>query len=180
MKQLYFVRHGFSEMNKAHQWSGHIDTPLTPEGHEQAKRAGQKAKAEGLSFDIIVSSPLLRAHHTAQHIAKHVNYPSENILLNDLLKERHYGKLEGKRHNIRTVAPYMLDESYLDKFGGETLAQLQKRADDTLELLVSLDHDTVLVVAHGAFGRAFYRSVNNLPITHRHTRFKNAEIVRFL
>lgn len=180
MKHLYFVRHGISEFNKKHLWSGHTDTLLAPEGHKQAQKAGKQAERQGLHFDFIVSSPLARARHTAEYIAEHTGYPPENIVLNDLFKERHYGKLEGKRHNIRTVAPYMVNESSIDKHGGETLAELQARADKALEFLYSLKGDSILVVAHGSFGRALYRAAKNLPLHHRHTRFKNAEIVRFI
>lgn len=180
MRYLYFVRHGLSEMNKLHQWSGHTDTPLAPEGHEQAKEAGKKARNEGLHFDLIVSSPLQRARHTAEYIAAHTNYPPEKIIFSDLFKERNYGKLEGKRHNIRTVAPYILSEAAIDKHTGESLAELQERADKALAYLRGLDYETILVVAHGTFGRALYRAANDLPVHHRQTRFKNAEIVKFL
>lgn len=182
MKYLYFVRHGLSEMNKQNRWSGYTDTPLAAEGHEQAKNAGLTAKQQGLYFDIIVSSPLQRARHTAKHIAAHVGYPHEKIVIHDLFKERHFGSLEGTNAlSLLTGAKYLLDESSIDKHEGvETLDELQKRADDAFQYLQKLEYDTVLVVSHGAFGRALYRSVNNLPITTRKVRYNNAEIIKFL
>ena len=180
MKYLYFVRHGLSEMNKQGTWSGNTDTPLAPKGHEQAKAAGLRAKQQGLAFDAIVSSPLQRAHHTAQHIATHTGYDHDKIVLNDLLKERGFGALEGTR-NIKAGAEYLLSEQNIDKYDNvESLENLQKRADQALAYLQSLDYDTVLVVAHGAFGRALYRAVNQLPITQRNVKFHNAEIIKFL
>jgi probable phosphoglycerate mutase len=180
MKRLYFVRHGLSEMNIRGEMSGHIDTPLTPEGHEQAKRAGQKAREQGISFDIILSSPLQRAHDTAKHIARHVDYDENAIELHDFLKERHYGVLEGSK-SIYVDPRYMIDESVIDKHEGvEPLHEMQERANKAIEHIKSLDHDTVLIVAHGAIGRALYRAVNNLPINKRNIRYKNAEIVRFI
>ena len=182
MKYLYFVRHGLSEMNKQNQWSGHTDSPLSPEGHEQAKNAGLTAKQQGLYFDLIVTSPLQRAHHTAKHIATHLGYPHENIMVNDLFKERHFGSLEGTNAlSLLIGARYLLDESSIDKHEGvETLIELQKRANKAFQYLQSLEHDTVLVVSHGAFGRALYRSAHNLPLTKRRMRYNNAEIVKFL
>lgn len=180
MKYLYFIRHGLSEMNKQGTWSGHTDTPLAPEGHEQAKRAGLQAKSQGLAFDIILSSPMQRAHHTAQHLATHTSYSHDDIVLLDLLKERRFGSLEGTR-NIQAGAEYLLGEKHIDKYPNvESLQDLQKRADEAYAYLQTLDHNTVLVVAHGAFGRALYRSVNNLPIHTRNVKFQNAEIVKFL
>lgn len=169
-------------MNKQNRWSGHTDTPLAPEGHEQAKKAGIKAQQEGLIFDIIVSSPLQRAHNTAQHIATHTGYPHETIVLHDLFKERNFGALEGTHAlNLKTSVKYLLDESAIDSLeGAETLAELQQRANKAYTYLQTLDHETVLVVAHGAFGRALYRSVHNMPITKRNVRYQNAEVVRFI
>lgn len=168
-------------MNKQGVFAGSTDTPLAPEGHEQAKIAGQHARTQGLSFDVIVSSPLQRAHHTAQHVATHTEYPHDKIILDDRFKERNYGVLEGGRAKSMIGARYYLDESAIDHHEGvESLQDLQKRADEALAYLQSLDHDTVLVVAHGAFGRALYRAVNNLPITKRDVRYANAEITQFI
>lgn len=180
MKQLYFIRHGLSELNKVNAMAGHTDTPLTKEGHQQAKLAGQKARERGMSFDIIVSSPLQRAHHTASHVAAAINYPPEQIEINKLFKERNFGSVEGKPIE-KIGVDYVADESAIDHLPKvETLEQLQQRANRALDYLHNLGHDTVLVVAHGSFGRALYRAVNNLPITERNIRYQNAELIRFI
>ena len=181
MKQLYFVRHGESEFNLANKFAGTSDTVLTEKGHKQAKQAGKDIQQQGMSFDIIVSSPLKRAQHTARHIASATGYPRAKIELNPLFQERHYGSLEGM--NAKTVlgARHFFDESAIDDHEEvETLQDFQQRATRALEYLRSLDHETVLVVAHGAFGRALYRAINDLPITERDIRYKNAELVKFI
>jgi phosphohistidine phosphatase len=38
---------------------------LTPAGHEQARRLGDRLRAEGMQPDAVLSSPLLRARETA-------------------------------------------------------------------------------------------------------------------
>ncbi len=38
---------------------------LTAEGHEQARRLGERLRAEGITPDAVLSSPLLRARETA-------------------------------------------------------------------------------------------------------------------
>jgi phosphohistidine phosphatase len=38
---------------------------LTREGHEQARRLGEKLRADGIEPDAVLSSPLLRARETA-------------------------------------------------------------------------------------------------------------------
>lgn len=181
MKHLYFIRHGESEMNTKSLFAGYSDTPLTEKGHGQAKEAGKKLSSEGLSFDIIVSSPLQRAHDTAKHVARAVGYPHEEIKTMDILKERYYGELEGRSSKTPTGARHYFDEAAIDELENvETLRQFQDRANKVLDYLNSLDHETVLVVAHGALGRALYRAVNELPIEKRDIRYKNAELVKFI
>jgi broad specificity phosphatase PhoE len=178
MKHLYFARHGVSEMNQKNFWSGDINTPLAPEGHEQAKRAGDQAKATGLKFDLIISSPLDRAYDTAKHIAESVQYPVESILVNELFKERHLGRLEGTPRKYFVALRYITNEASVDKYGAEPFADLQKRAEKALAYLHTLPEESILVVAHSAFGRALYNAVHNSR--KRKTAFKNAEIVKFI
>ncbi len=180
MKQLYFVRHGESEFNKAHKWTGSTDSPLTEKGHDQAKKAGKNLREQGLAVDIILSSPLTRAHQTAHHIASALEYPPENIKLHSSLVERSFGDLEGRK-DLVTATRYLLDESAIDDFPNvESLEALQKRADQMLEELHKLPHDTILVVGHGAFGRALRRSVAKKPLHVRGKTFSNAEAERLL
>lgn len=181
MKYLYFVRHGMSELNKENKWAGRTDTPLTAEGHEQAIVAGKRAKQQGLVFDIILSSPLQRAHDTAKHIAAYTDYPDEDIVLKDFLRERSFGSLEGTSILQTVTVKYLLNEALIDTYDQvEPLVALQKRADDAYQYLQSLTQDTVLVVAHGAFGRALHRSIHGLPLTQRVKRYSNAEMRQLL
>lgn len=181
MKQLYFVRHGLSEMNKKNVWSGQTDTPLTPKGHEQAKLLGQHIQMKGLSFDLIVSSPLQRAHDTAKHIATYSKYPPDDIVTHDLFKERYFGSLEGTSKLSLHSIEYILNESAIDKYeGAEPLSELQRRADEAHQYVLSQGKNSVLVVAHGAFGRALYRSINGLSLSAKNIRYKNAHLVRFI
>ncbi len=63
--KLYFVRHGESTTNKAEQYTGQLDVGLTDYGREQAVTAGRVITEQGLKVDLIISSPLVRAHDTA-------------------------------------------------------------------------------------------------------------------
>lgn len=180
MKTLYFIRHGESEFNKAKKWSGSSDAPLTELGKSQAKQAGRKLKKQGLSIDMIVASPLTRAHDTAKHIANELDYDISSILLHDKLIERDFGILEGRKDLVATTR-YVVDESSIDSYEGvESLQNLQERATEILEYIYTLPQETVVIVAHGAIGRAIRRQVNNAPLGLRGQSFKNAEIVRFI
>ena len=96
MKNLYFIRHGESEMNVAGLSSGHTDTALTKKGQDQADDAGASVAQQKIIIDRIISSPLKRAHHTAIGIVKHLDFDEDSIELLDLIKERNFGELEGK------------------------------------------------------------------------------------
>jgi probable phosphoglycerate mutase len=180
MKRLYFIRHGESEFNKAHTWNGSSDTPLTAKGHAQAKQAGLNAKKKGLNFDAIISSPLSRAHETAKQVATAAGIPHDQIIIYDRFVERDFGKLEGRK-DLVAVTRYFLDESDIDSYEGvESLTDLQKRADEVLSYLQALPYDTILIVGHGAIGRALRRSVKKEPLSKRGKSFNNAELVKFI
>jgi 2,3-bisphosphoglycerate-dependent phosphoglycerate mutase len=61
---LVLLRHGQSEWNLKNLFTGWKDPDLTEKGIAEAKDAGRKLKAQGLSFDIAFTSVLLRAQHT--------------------------------------------------------------------------------------------------------------------
>lgn len=180
MKILYFMRHGESEFNKANRWTGSTNSPLTKKGLEQSLQAGQELKRLGANFDIIISSPLTRAFQTAEQVATALGYPVNKIHLNDMLVERNFGSLEGKKALVATTK-YVTDESAIDSYDDvETLEAFQARVDDFFKYLQTLPHDNILLVGHGAFGRALRRTVNKDPITKRGKVFSNAEVERFI
>ncbi len=180
MKHLYYVRHGESENNAAGRWSGQHNTPLTAKGHEQAKQAAAKAKAQGLSFDLIISSPLSRAHTTAKYIAQSVGYPIEDIVQHKGFIERGFGILENTQH-AEAAAKYRESEALIDDYEGvERLVDTQWRAQQMLDYLLSLPHDTILVVGHGSFARSLRRAINKDPLHERGKRLENADIVKLI
>lgn len=180
MKRLYFIRHGESEFNRAKIWNGPTDTPLTIKGRAQAKQVGRQAREQGLVFDVIITSPLTRAHDTAKHVATELGYPHDKIVLNDRFIERDFGKMEGRRDLLATTR-YILDESAIDPYDGvEKLSDLQKRMDDFLAYLDSLPDDTILIVGHGGAGRALRRAILKEPLSKRGKSIGNAELVRFI
>jgi 2,3-bisphosphoglycerate-dependent phosphoglycerate mutase len=61
---LVLVRHGQSEWNLKNLFTGWKDPDLTEKGVDEAKEAGRKLKAQGLSFDIAFTSVLTRAQRT--------------------------------------------------------------------------------------------------------------------
>ena len=75
MGRLYFVRHGETYWNVENKICGATDIALTPFGHEQAVRTAEEIVRSGIRFDEIISSPLIRARDTAEHISKITGVP---------------------------------------------------------------------------------------------------------
>ena len=169
MKQLYFVRHGLSVMNETGFFSGRTETDLTEKGIDQAVKAGEKLKE--YDINLIISSPLKRTIHTAEIIANEINYSLVDIKINELFIERDFGPLEGE-----TYIPNLGDHP-----GVETMEHIIKRAAKALEYLNQLtDFDNILVVSHGAMGRALRHVINNdIPFS-KSPMFNNGEIVKLI
>lgn len=183
MKQLYFIRHGLSQANVDDIWGGQIETPLTEVGREQAKQAGIKAQAEGLKFNLLVTSTLSRAKDTARIVARQLGYPPSNIRTEAIFNERSFGILDGTP-NAKTFFEKHTYKDLDDVKGAETVEALQKRAETAYELLRSFPEKSILLVGHGAFGRALRRVINNQPHTDEFSgplaTIPNAEIIKLI
>lgn len=156
-------------MNVQGLFAGRTETPLTIEGKHQARAAGRLAKE--LSINLIVSSPMERALHTAEIIAAEIGYPLDKIITNKLFLERDFGPLEGK--------PWAPDLN-LDGFSDlETDDTLLERAKLGFSWLHSQPVDNILLVSHGSYGRALRSVIQHKEFIHQE-RLRNAEIHTWL
>jgi len=182
MKRLFFVRHGLSVDNVKGIFSGQSESELTLEGKNQAKMAGRQTKENGWGVDLIISSPQSRAYDTAVLIAKEIGYPVKDIQRNELFKERSFGVLEGTPSKEFFDAYTYKD---LDNApGAESVLALQGRAKRALDHINSLDADNILIVGHGAFGRAIRRTIHKESYTAEYAnplvRIQNGEVVELV
>lgn len=67
---LYILRHGIAVEPGSPGYAKDADRPLTPEGERKLQRITNAMEALGLSFDLILSSPYLRARQTAEIVAE--------------------------------------------------------------------------------------------------------------
>lgn len=65
MRKIFFVRHG--KAGPAPEGKGDIDRPLNEKGHNQA--LDRREELDGIDFDLVISSPALRARETAVRVA---------------------------------------------------------------------------------------------------------------
>jgi len=162
MKTKFFlIRHGETEANLADIISGHLETPLTKLGREQAQaRAKDFIK---INFAAVYSSDLTRAQETAEILVG----KKLKVQTDERLRERFYAELDGL-----IVAKARIQ--YADRFAlRETLTReeriefrLAEGVENDVELMARLtkflfekaiehSNKNVLVVAHGDLLRSF-------------------------
>jgi phosphohistidine phosphatase len=66
--QLYLIRHGIAE-SRGEAWPDDAKRPLTEEGIARLRKAARGLERLGVSFDVMLASPLVRARQTADVIA---------------------------------------------------------------------------------------------------------------
>jgi 2,3-bisphosphoglycerate-dependent phosphoglycerate mutase len=92
---LVLVRHGESEWNLKNLFTGWKDVDLTEKGIAEARAAGRKLKAQGLSFDVAFTSVLVRAERSLDLMLEEMGQRKIPILRDKALNERDYGDLSG-------------------------------------------------------------------------------------
>lgn len=93
MATLVLLRHGQSQWNLENKFTGWVDVPLTAEGAEEARKAGEKLK--GFKFDVAYTSVLQRAQKTLEIALEVIGQQNIPIHKDQALNERHYGDLQG-------------------------------------------------------------------------------------
>jgi 2,3-bisphosphoglycerate-dependent phosphoglycerate mutase len=94
-RTLVLVRHGQSEWNLKNLFTGWRDVGLTDQGVIEARTAGQRLKAKGLTFGVTFTSALTRAQRTLDIMLDELGQPGLPVTRDQALNERDYGDLSG-------------------------------------------------------------------------------------
>jgi 2,3-bisphosphoglycerate-dependent phosphoglycerate mutase len=168
---LVLVRHGQSEWNLKNLFTGWRDVDLTEQGIKEAREAGRKLKAQGLTFDIAYTSALKRAQRTLGLMLEELGQTKIEIVKDLALNERDYGDLSGlnkddARKKWGEEQVHIWRRSYdIAPPGGESLKDTLAR---TLPYYVTeilprvLRGERVLVAAHGNSLRALVMVLEKL------------------
>ncbi len=143
-----FLRHGESVGNAEARWQGQSDYMLTDKGRTQARLLSDRWKSEGVKFDLIIASPLVRAKETAEIIAATLGASME---LDPILMERHIGEMEGLTAEEVRKKPHPAYVTPYDSIGGEGEGDwaLFLRAGQALHSLLHRSPGSYLIVSHG-------------------------------
>jgi 2,3-bisphosphoglycerate-dependent phosphoglycerate mutase len=92
---LVLLRHGQSEWNLKNLFTGWRDVDLTEQGVTEARTAGQRLKARGVTFDVAFTSVLKRAQRTLDLTLGEMGQKNIPVFKDAALNERDYGDLVG-------------------------------------------------------------------------------------
>ncbi len=139
LPEVWLARHGETEWTISRRHTGTTDIDLTERGREQARALA--ASFEGVSFDIVLSSPMRRAEETARLVGLE---PTPD----DRLKEWNYGQYEG-----RTTKEIQAERPGWDLWrdgcpGGERAREVGRRLEPLLEELRSAGAARVALFGH--------------------------------
>ncbi|MFQ5687265.1 MAG: phosphohistidine phosphatase SixA [Candidatus Scalindua sp.] len=79
--EIYLVRHG-----AAHTKEDDPERHLNKDGLEQCHLSGSALRRLDTKFDLVISSPRVRARQTAEIIAEEVGYPKKEIKITETLE----------------------------------------------------------------------------------------------
>lgn len=177
---IYIMRHGQSTANAHKVVGGSQDNPLSELGKHQAEIQAKSLK--DLGIDLIVCSPLQRAHQTASIVADAIGYPRGDIQIIEELRERNLGSLEGQSYasddddSGNTIeAEKVKDIEPIEQFRSRIHAALRHITADT-------KHNTVLVVCHMNAGRMLQVVMANQPTLSMYEipRLENAQVKKLV
>jgi broad specificity phosphatase PhoE len=155
--RILMVRHGQSEWNARGRWQGQADPPLSPLGREQAARAAMRI-ATLSRFDAVVSSDLMRAHHTARLIAQELGV--EDVHVDARLRENHAGEWQGLTHaEIERDWPGYLDAGRRPPAFEDPSAVLERTNAAISDLADGHLGGGIVIVSHSGTIRTLVRSV---------------------
>lgn len=189
MAKLILVRHGESQWNKKHIFTGWVDITLTRKGIDETQELAKKIKE--IKFDVMFTSCLERARATLMLIASEQDKTATFIHSGDKyeikvdkksnhkipvysyvdLNERYYGLLQGMkkddaREKFGEEQVYLWRRSFKEKPPeGESLEDVCCRVSNFFEKEVKLFLDegkNVLISAHGNSLRALVKYIDNI------------------
>ena len=171
MSRLVLVRHGQSEWNEENLFTGWRDPDLTAQGVDEARRAGEALKAQGMTFDLGFTSLLQRAQKTCALLLEHQGQTDLPVTRHEELNERDYGDLSGlnkddAREKWGEEQVHIWRRSFdIPPPGGESLKDTAERVlpffNSEIMPLIKQEKD-ILIAAHGNSLRALVMQLDGL------------------
>ncbi len=153
MKQIVFLRHAETNLNKEGRFCGEIDTDITEEGKKQAEKMRETFK--GYHFDAMYCSPLKRTKQTLEAI-----FPNRKFIEEDGFTEISLGDWEGKKKKSvnQSLRKAFQKGDYVPPHG-ERNADVEARVRETIERIFATypDGSVILVCTSNGIMRTIKR-----------------------
>ncbi len=156
--KIIFIRHGQSLGNLTKTFLGNTDIDLSPLGYRQAECTANYLK--DIHIDKVYSSDLIRAYNTCNEYLKLSGKSAEKT---KALREIYVGLWENRKFDDlqtefnSTYSVWLNDLGSAEPDGGESVAELQKRAIDFVTAVANEnDGKTIALFTHATFIRAFF------------------------
>lgn len=156
---IHFMRHGRSRADDEGVHEGRYDSPLTDVGRAQVRARGQAWKLQGIRFDLIIASTLVRARESAEIIG---GLLQATVEAEDIWMEMDNRPLAGMpiaEAKVRYPRPQFRGPYEPFHGVGESDWELHCRAVSALEKLVRRGPGRYLVVSHGGMLNAVLRAI---------------------
>ena len=191
---LYFIRHGESESNVTPGLAAgaNFDAPMTERGHRQAEAVGRRLAHEGVVFDRIYSSSMVRAAQTTEGMLRGIGQPDKEFNQVDAIIERQIPAWRGRPiSEVWTPENTLLSATggkWYQPADGESARVVERRFSNWLEDEILFNpawgsakgRQTIAIVSHGDAMRCIFHFImgfNDRMI--RTVRIDNCSISRF-
>ena len=190
-QRVFLIRHGQSTANVGATVGG-PESPLTDQGRNEARVAGEILKSHNLNNPVIVVSPFTRTRQTAHHVMQALGKSMPDYV-EPAVQERDFGpdwtgkdasKMQHepdyfmahpestRRRKMRILNPNWRPS------GGESLADVRHRAGSSIDSLIKKHpNQDIVVISHGHTIRALTAHFDNNWHSGRHV--KNGEVKVF-
>ncbi len=162
MVMLDLIRHAKTSWNLEKKLQGKSDIALAQQGIDQALAWGHMLGLK--QYDLILSSPMIRAKQTSQIIADKMGVPIE---YSTDLREQDFGQWEGKKiEDIRMQFPGEIEKEESRGWafcppGGESRLQVLKRVQRAIDAAGQSSCNHILVVCHSSVIKTIIYKVLN-------------------
>ncbi len=165
MSEIYLIRHGEITQSSPRRFVGQTDLPLTERGRAQI--AGVAEHLAGRGVGRLLCSPLSRCVESAGIIGAALGIVPETVpdlreidlgawegLTVDEVRERFPGRYEARGRNLAGFRPP----------GGESFADVQRRAWPAFEAVTAEMDEPLAIVAHGGVNRVLLCRILGMPL----------------
>ena len=172
---VYFMRHGQTDWNIIKKIQGRTDIALNQKGIEEAEATSEGMHDLGIKFDLIYTSPLLRAVKTAQIMNVYSDAP---LVKDKRIEEFDFGMAEGVTFEEIKINPkyeearnwFFAPQNYKGDGKSESYEEFFGRIDSFLDDLKVLekkrdDIKNLLIVCHGGVTRGILKEMLGLSVS---------------